>query len=106
DGDSRRDSISIFGSLDKVPISAITMGISDMMEARQITLIAWGEQKAESIKEMVEGRVSESMPASFLQTHPNAKVVIDLSAASNLTRISYPWLVTSCDWNNKLIRRA
>jgi glucosamine-6-phosphate deaminase len=50
--------------------------------------------------------VSESMPASFLQTHPNAKVVIDLSAASNLTRISYPWLVTSCDWNNKLIRRA
>lgn len=82
------------------------MGISDMMEARQITLIAWGEQKAESIKEMVEGRVSESMPASFLQTHPNAKVVIDLSAASNLTRISYPWLVTSCDWNNKLIRRA
>lgn len=106
DGDSRRDSISVFGSLDKVPISAITMGISDMMEARQITLIAWGEQKAESIKEMVEGRVSESMPASFLQTHPNAKVVIDLSAASNLTRISYPWLVTSCDWNNKLIRRA
>lgn len=82
------------------------MGISDMMEARQITLIAWGEQKAESIKEMVEGSVSESMPASFLQTHPNAKVVIDLSAASNLTRISYPWLVTSCDWNNKLIRRA
>jgi len=106
DGDSRSDSISIFGSLDKVPISAITMGISDMMEARQITLIAWGEQKAESIKEMVEGSVSESMPASFLQTHPNAKVVIDLSAASNLTRISYPWLVTSCDWNNKLIRRA
>jgi glucosamine-6-phosphate deaminase len=106
DGDSRRDSVSIFGSLDKVPISAITMGISDMMKARQITLIAWGEQKAESIKEMVEGSVSESMPASFLQTHPNSKVVIDLSAASNLTRISYPWLVTSCDWNNQLIRRA
>jgi glucosamine-6-phosphate deaminase len=46
------------------------------------------------------------MPATFLQNQDNAKVVIDLSAAYNLTRISHPWLVTNCDWDNKLIRRA
>lgn len=106
DGDSRQDAISTFGSLDRVPISAITMGISDMMEAKQITLVAWGEQKAESIKQMVEESVTDATPASILQTHPDAKVIIDLFAASDLTRISYPWLVTSCEWNSKLIRRA
>lgn len=50
--------------------------------------------------------MSETVPASFLQMHRNAKVVVDLSAAESLTRIRYPWLVTSCDWNNKMIRRA
>jgi glucosamine-6-phosphate deaminase len=106
DGDSRSDAVNVFGSLDRVPVSAITMGIADMMKAKHITLIAWGEQKAKSIKEMVEGSVEDSMPASILQTHPDAEVVIDLSSASDLTRISHPWLVTSCEWNSKLIRRA
>ncbi|MDD3788393.1 MAG: glucosamine-6-phosphate deaminase [Petrimonas sp.] len=106
DGDSRQDAISTFGSLEKVPPSAITMGISNMMESKVITLIAWGEQKAPSIKEMVEGQITESVPASVLQSHEEAKVITDISAATQLTRISYPWLVTSCEWNNKLIRRA
>ena len=106
DGDSRRDIASNYGSLDRVPISAITMGIADMMRAKRIALIAWGEQKAESIKQMVEGSVTESMPASVLQTHPDADVYIDLAAANDLTRISHPWLVTNCEWTGKLIRRA
>ncbi len=106
DGDSRRDIASSYESLDKVPVSAITMGIADMMRAKRISLIAWGEQKAESIKQMVEGSVTESMPASVLQTHPEADVYIDLAAASDLTRISQPWLVTNCEWTSKLIRRA
>src|SRR5690554_8174847 len=83
DGDSRRDIASSYESLDKVPVNAITMGIADMMRAKRITLIAWGEQKAESIKQMVEGSVTESAPASVLQTHPDADVYIDLAAASN-----------------------
>ena len=54
----------------------------------------------------VEGAVTDTIPASYLQTHNNAHVIIDLSAAGNLTRIHRPWLVTSCEWNDKLIRSA
>lgn len=106
DGDSRKDISRNFGSLDKVPVSAITMGLSDMMEAKKISLIAWSEQKAESIRDIVEGPVTDLVPGSLLQTHPEAKVFVDLAAASELTRISRPWLVTNCEWTSKLIRRA
>lgn len=106
DGDSRKDIARNFGSLDKVPVSAITMGLSDMMEARKITLVAWSEQKAESIRDIVEGPVTDLVPGSLLQTHSEAKVFVDLAAASELTRISKPWLVTNCEWTSKMIRRA
>ena len=68
--------------------------------------MAWGEQKAESIEKMIEGGVTEAVPASVLQTHPDAEAYVDLDAAHFLTRLSKPWLVTNCDWTNKLIRRA
>ena len=106
DGDSINDAAAIYGAKDKVPLSAITMGLSDMLKAEKVSLIAWGEQKAKSIQAMVEGPVTDTVPASILQTHANVRVVVDLSAADCLTRISYPWLVTSCEWNNMLIRRA
>ena len=106
DGDSRKDISRNFESLDKVPVSAITMGLSDMMDAEKIALVAWGEQKAESIKDIVEGGVTDMVPGSILQTHPETKVYVDLTAASELTRISRPWLVTNCEWDSKLIRRA
>lgn len=106
DGDSRKDIARNFGSLDKVPVSAITMGLSDMMEARKISLVAWSEQKAESIRDIVEGPVTDLIPGSLLQTHSEAKIYVDLAAASELTRISRPWLVTNCEWTSKLIRRA
>lgn len=106
DGDSRQDISRNFDSLEKVPVSAITMGLSDMMDAKKIALVAWGEQKAESIRDIVEGAVSDLVPGSILQTHPETKVYVDLAAASELTRISRPWLVTNCEWDSKLIRRA
>ncbi|WP_294069763.1 glucosamine-6-phosphate deaminase [Proteiniphilum sp. UBA1028] len=106
DGDSRKDIARNFGSLDKVPLSAITMGLSDMMDAKKIALLAWSEQKAGSIRDIVEGPVTDLVPGSILQTHPEVKVFVDLAAASELTRISWPWLVTNCEWNSKLIRRA
>jgi glucosamine-6-phosphate deaminase len=106
DGDSRKDIARNFGSLDKVPVSAITIGLYDMMNARKIALIAWNEQKAESIRDIVEGPVSDMVPGSILQTHPETTIYIDLAAASSLTRISRPWLVTNCEWTSKLIRRA
>ena len=106
DNDSRTDASKIFGSIESTPVSSITMGISTILSAKNIYLTAWGDEKAKMIKECVEGPVTDTIPSSFLQTHNNAHVVIDLAAAGNLTRIQRPWLVTSCEWNDKLIRSA
>ena len=65
-----------------------------------------GDDKADIIKKAVEDKVSDTLPASYLQMHNNANVCIDLAAASHLTRIQRPWLVTNCEWNDKLIRSA
>jgi glucosamine-6-phosphate deaminase len=106
DAISRKDAAELFGSMDAVPISAITMGVGTILKAKRIVLAAWGEHKSTVVKDAVEGTMSDAFPASFLQLHSNVKMVIDLSAASELTRISRPWSVTSCDWDDKLIRRA
>ena len=106
DNDSRNEASKMFGIIESTPISSITMGVSTILAAKKIYLMAWGEDKAKMVKECVEGAVTDTIPASFLQTHNNAHVVIDLSAAGNLTRIHRPWLVTSCEWNDKLIRSA
>lgn len=106
EGAARKEASRTFPSLDNVPAGVITMGIATMMRARNVILMAWGEDKANIIAKTVEGKVSDAVPSSYLQNHTNAKVVVDLSAAYDLTRISHPWLVTNCEWDNKLIRRA
>ena len=106
DNDSRNEASKMFGSIESTPISSITMGVSTILAAKKIFLMAWGDDKAKMVKECVEGAVTDTIPAAYLQTHNNAHVVIDLSAAGNLTRIHRPWLVTSCEWNDKLIRSA
>ncbi|MDR3137795.1 MAG: glucosamine-6-phosphate deaminase [Tannerellaceae bacterium] len=106
EGSARNEAARIFPSVESVPAGIITMGISTMMSAREVILIAWGEDKADIIAQTVEGKESDTLSSSFLQHHPDAKVVIDLSAGHMLTRISRPWLVASCEWDNKLIRRA
>ena len=106
DQQSRKEAVNTFGSLDLVPPSAVTMGIATIMKAKEIALIAWGEDKSKSVKDVVEGVISDAVPASCLQAHPNANVIIDLNAAFELTRINRPWLVTNCDWTSKLTRRA
>lgn len=106
DSASRMEASKMFGSLDSTPISSITMGIQTILNSKKIYLLAWGEEKAQMIRECVEGPVTDTIPASFLQTHNNAHIVVDLSAAAHLTRIQRPWLVTSCEWNDKLIRSA
>ena len=68
--------------------------------------MAWGEDRAKVVAEAMEGQVSDNVPASFLQLHNHARIALDLQAASDLTRISHPWKVTSCEWTDKLIRRA
>ena len=106
DSASRMEASKMFGSLDSTPISSITMGIQTILSSKKIYLLAWGEEKAQMIRECVEGPVTDTIPASFLQMHNNAHIVVDLSAAAHLTRIQRPWLVTSCEWNDKLIRSA
>ena len=106
DETSREEMKMSFGSQESVPPCSITMGVSTILSARKIFLTAWGEEKAEIIKKTVEGKVSDAIPASFLQTHNDAHVVIDLSAAAKLTRIQHPWLVASCKWTGKLVRSA
>ena len=106
DETSREEMKMSFGSQESVPPCSITMGVSTILSARKIYLTAWGEEKADIIKKTVEGKVSDAVPASFLQTHNDAHVVIDLSAAAKLTRIQHPWLVASCKWTDKLVRSA
>ncbi len=106
DETSREEMKMSFGSQESVPPCSITMGVSTILSARKIFLTAWGEEKAEIIKKTIEGKVSDAVPASFLQTHNDAHVVIDLSAAAKLTRIQHPWLVASCKWTDKLVRSA
>ena len=106
DETAREEMKMSFGSQETVPPCSITMGISTILAARKIFLTAWGEEKADIIKKTVEGKISETVPASYLQTHNDAHVVIDLSAAAKLTRIQHPWLVASCKWSDKLVRSA
>ena len=106
DNASRNEASKMFGNIENTPISSITMGVSTILAAKKVYLMAWGEEKAQMIRECVEGNITDTIPASYLQTHNNAHIAIDLSAAANLTRIQRPWLVTSCEWNDKLIRSA
>lgn len=106
EGASRKEAAATFASTDNVPAGIITMGISTMLKARSVILMAWGDEKAAIMKETIEGKISDGSPSTYLQIHQNAKAIVDLSAAYSLTRISHPWLVTSCEWDNKLIRRA
>lgn len=106
DATSRQEMTMSFGGQEPVPPCSITLGISNILAARKIFLTAWGEEKADIIHTTVEGNITESVPASYLQTHNDAHVVVDLAAAGKLTRIIHPWLVTSCKWTDKLTRAA
>jgi glucosamine-6-phosphate deaminase len=106
DSDSRKEASQLFHSIDNVPTGVITMGLATMLTAKNIILLSWGAGKAQDVKQTVEDKASDSFPATCLQGHPAIKVVTDIQAAGELTRISRPWLVSSCEWDTKLIRRA
>ena len=97
---------TLFFADDATPRMGITLGISTVMKAKEILLMAWGEDKAQAIKAVVEGECSNKIPASLLQEHPNINIFTDENAASLLTRRQTPWLVGSCEWTPKFIRKA
>ena len=102
----KRQAANFSHDISKTPDKAITMGISTMMSAKRIILMAWGESKAEAVRDIVEGDVNPACPASFLQRHDHISFYIDDAAASLLTRSVAPWLVGPCDWTPKFIRKA
>lgn len=73
-----------FDSVDDVPKSALCMGIANIMSAKKIVLMAFGEKKAHAVKEMIEGPITEDVPASVLQKHPDVTVILDKAAAQEL----------------------
>ena len=94
------------GNIADTPKTAITVGIATMMSAKKIILMAWGEDKANAVKEIVEGPVTSACPASYLQRHENIVFYADENSASLLSRIVAPWLVGPCKWTPKFIRKA
>ena len=103
---TRIDASPAFLGLANVPRSAITMGISTVKSAKRIVLLAWGGDKAEILRETIEGEISAQVPASYLQMHGNTTFILDQGAAAELTRVKTPWLVTSCLWNESLKLKA
>lgn len=73
-----------FDSIDEVPKQAMSMGIASIMASKTIVLMAFGAEKAEAIKQMIQGPVTESLPASVLQKHKDLVVIIDEAAGSKL----------------------
>lgn len=86
---TRTDNARFFGGEDAVPHHVITMGIGTIMEARQVVLLAFGPDKARAVAEAVEGPITAMNPASILQLHPVAKIVLDEPAATLLRKADY-----------------
>lgn len=95
-----------FANISQVPRLAITMGISNILQAKKIILMAWGSAKAPVIKKAVEDDDTEQVPASLLQNHDDVTFVVDDTAASELTRNKSPWLTGDCEWTPKMIKKA
>jgi glucosamine-6-phosphate deaminase len=108
---TRLDAASDFFGETNVPRKAITMGVDSVMSAKRIILMAWGEGKAPVIKRAVEGEVTSQVAASYLQQHPNARIVLDPAAAQELTRFRAPWLLGPLEdfglkWDETQMRKA
>lgn len=108
---TRADAASDFFGEPNVPRKAITMGVGSILDARRVILLAFGEHKAAVVRRAVEGEISASVSASYLQEHPNARFVLDTAAAAELTRFKSPWVVGSLrdfglEWDTVNTKRA
>ncbi|WP_144790602.1 glucosamine-6-phosphate deaminase [Kocuria palustris] len=83
---TREDNARFFDDdIDRVPTHCLTQGIATILQARHLVLLAFGEAKAEAVRQLVEGPVTERWPATALQRHPHVTVLIDEAAASRLS---------------------
>ena len=86
---TRKDNAAFFGAEENVPYHAITMGIGTILEAKICLLMAFGKKKASALARTVEGPVTSMVPASSLQFHPKAIILVDKEAASELRLANY-----------------
>jgi len=97
---------SKFTDIADVPKMAITMGLDTIMRSKKLIMLAWGEEKADVVRRVVEGHPDDMIPASHFQNHPDMEFVTDRDGAGELTIEKSPWLVGDCEWTPKFIRRA
>ena len=79
-----KDNSRLFKSIDEVPKQAYTMGLKSIMQAKKILILASGANKAEAVYKTVKGEITEEVPASILQTHPDCTIIADREAAKFL----------------------
>ncbi|MCA9040050.1 MAG: glucosamine-6-phosphate deaminase [Planctomycetaceae bacterium] len=106
DPKTRKDAAGDFYGEENVPMQAVTMGVNTIMNARQIIILALGEHKAKITRVAVEDEVTDLVPSTFLQKHPNSVFVIDAAASSELTAVRIPWMAGLVDWTPALVKKA
>ena len=79
-----KDNARLFNDISEVPRQAFTMGLKNIMNAKKILILASGANKAKAVYGMIHGEVTESLPASVLQLHPDCTLIVDEAAASLL----------------------
>ena len=95
-----------FENIAQVPRLSLTMGISSILKAKRIEILAFGPNKADVVAKTIEGQVSDKLPATFLQEHANVVFHLDEASSQGLTRYKSPWLTGEIEWTEKLIRKA
>ncbi|MDR1383392.1 MAG: 6-phosphogluconolactonase [Planctomycetaceae bacterium] len=103
---TRHVAASDFFSESNVPLQGLTVGMSTILEAKKILVLAFGDHKAKIVKRAVEENTSDAVPVSRLRDHSGVSYLIDKPAASALTSIVTPWVVSSVQWNETMIKRA
>jgi glucosamine-6-phosphate deaminase len=103
---TRLDAAGDFFGEENVPRRAITMGVGTILAARRVIIIAFGEHKARIAHQAIEGEMTPTIPATFLQLHADATFFLDSAASQLLSRTQRPWIYETVDWTGDMIRKA
>jgi len=103
---TRRDAAAGFFGEENVPGQALTMGVGTILDAKRVFVLAFGERKSRIVLKAAENAPTEAVTASFLQDHPDATLILDEPAASDLSARRRPWELGPVHWTEELIRKA
>lgn len=102
----KRQAKNFNGAFQDAPKLALTLGMSTVLSAKQVILMAWGESKTDIVSQIVESHFDAAYPASFFQMHDNVRLYVDETSGAKLSRVEAPWLVGPCEWTPKFRRKA